>query len=246
MIFMLNQSTTTVITPGNNNIDISIKTDKNVLQESKEKIITPRAKIRKLQVSPIDNCLIWPITPERKGKRNTERVPFVISSEKWQRMYEKKEQSKRNIIEKKENRKKQRLQKQTKTKIVSVTKNITTKRDVVRNIFKPLASKRKPAETITSELFKNNKTKQFADVLTLSEDECVNKSSSSSIYKNTGLCFGCGHSLNDVQNGLACEFCSFIYHLKCLDKNEFCDEGSGESILFICNSCQKNLTSTPM
>lgn len=82
-------------------------------------------------------------------------------------MNEKKEQSKRNIIEKKENRKKQRLQKQTKTKIVSVTKNITTKRDVVRNIFKPLASKRKSAETITSELFKNNKTKQFADVLTL-------------------------------------------------------------------------------
>lgn len=30
----------------------------------------------------------------------------VISSEKWQRMYEKKEQSKRNIIEEKENRKK--------------------------------------------------------------------------------------------------------------------------------------------
>lgn len=91
------QSTTTVITPGNYNIDISIKSDKNVLQESKEKIITPRAKIKKLQVSPIDNCLIWPITPEHKGKRNTERVPFVISSEKWQRMFEKKNNQKETL-----------------------------------------------------------------------------------------------------------------------------------------------------
>lgn len=116
---------------------------------------------------------------------------------------------------------------------------------MVRNIFKPLASKNKPAETVTSEQFENDKTKKISDVLTLNADEYSNKSSSSSIYKNTGLCFGCGHSLNDVQNGLACDFCSYIYHLKCLDKNEFC-EGSGESILFICNSCQKNLTSTLM
>lgn len=67
-----------------------------------------------------------------------------------------------------------------------VTKNITTKQDVVRNIFKPLASKRKPAETITSELFKNNKTKQFADVLTLNKDECVNMSISSRFIKIQG------------------------------------------------------------
>lgn len=85
------QSTTPVITPENNNMDISITTDKNVLQECEERIITPLVKIKKLQVSPIDTCLIWHISPERKGKRNTERVPFVISSEKWQRMYEKKE-----------------------------------------------------------------------------------------------------------------------------------------------------------
>ncbi|KAF0716996.1 HTH CENPB-type domain-containing protein [Aphis craccivora] len=145
----------------------------------------------------------------------------------------------------KENRKKQRQEnKLTKTKIVPVTKNITRK-NVVRNIFKPLVLNKKPAETITSGLFENSKTKQFSDVLTLNTDECSNKSISS-IYKNTGLCFRSGHSLNDVQNGLSCEFCSYIYHLKCLDKNEICNEGSGESILFICNSCQKNLTSTPM
>lgn len=87
-------------------------------------------------MSPIDTFLIWPITRERKGKRNTERVIFVISSDKRQRMYEKKEQSKRNIIEQKENRKKQRLEdKLTKTKIVPVTKNITKRKNVVRKYF---------------------------------------------------------------------------------------------------------------
>jgi len=107
--------------------------------------------------------------------------------------------------------------------------------------LEPLASNKKPVETITSGIFENSKTKQFSDVLTLNTDECSNKSSSSSIYKNTGFCFGCRHSLNYVQNGLSCEFCSYIYHLKCLDTNEICNEGSGESILFICNSCQKKI-----
>lgn len=41
------QSTSAVISPENNNIDISITTDKYVLQESEEKIITPRTKIKK-------------------------------------------------------------------------------------------------------------------------------------------------------------------------------------------------------
>lgn len=42
------ESTTAVITPENNNIDISITTDNNLFQESEEKIITPQGKIKKL------------------------------------------------------------------------------------------------------------------------------------------------------------------------------------------------------
>lgn len=48
------QCTTAVITPENNNIDIAITTDENVLQEPEEKIIIPQVMIKKLQVSPID------------------------------------------------------------------------------------------------------------------------------------------------------------------------------------------------
>lgn len=89
-------STTEVIT-AENNIDISITTDKNVFQEFEENIITSCIKIKKCQVSPLDTCLIWSISPERKGKWNAEKVPFVISSVMWKRMYEQEEKSIGNV-----------------------------------------------------------------------------------------------------------------------------------------------------
>ncbi|VVC34962.1 Hypothetical protein CINCED_3A016478, partial [Cinara cedri] len=53
------QSTTAVITPENNNIDTSITTDKNV--------------------SPLDIYLIWPITPERKDNGLLKQFPDVLT-----------------------------------------------------------------------------------------------------------------------------------------------------------------------
>lgn len=70
-----------------------------VQQLVEENIITPYNKKKEHQVSPIDTCLMWPVTPERKDKRNSERVPFVISSKMWQKMYEKKQILKKNIDE---------------------------------------------------------------------------------------------------------------------------------------------------
>lgn len=35
----------------------------------------------------IDSILQWPKTPERKGKRNVERVPFVLTSAKYNRLF---------------------------------------------------------------------------------------------------------------------------------------------------------------
>lgn len=60
-----------------------------------------------LTLSPLESCLVWPVTPERKGKRNTERTPFVITSQMWKYMHENKANKKKNIEEerKKEKRK---------------------------------------------------------------------------------------------------------------------------------------------
>lgn len=55
------------------------------------KITENLVEVKKLSISPIESVLVWPLTPERKGTRITERVPFVISSQKWQTLYEEKD-----------------------------------------------------------------------------------------------------------------------------------------------------------
>jgi len=108
------------------NFDIPNTINNLLDEESKENYkATPLNKKKKLQISPIDLCLIWPKTPEYKGKRNSERVPFVLSSRMWQSMYEQKEAVKKDIEDEKEKNRKKRLEykltKSLKTNLKSVT-----------------------------------------------------------------------------------------------------------------------------
>jgi len=52
---------------------------------------------------------VWPVTPERKSKRNIERVPYVVSSKMWKSMSQSKEDKKKQIELEKENRKKKQI-----------------------------------------------------------------------------------------------------------------------------------------
>lgn len=82
-------------------------------------------EVKKLSISPIESVLVRPLTPEHKGTRITERVPFVISSQKWQTLYEEKEKKeqpkRRRTIEKRRDLKtyKQKNQKCLKTPLKS-------------------------------------------------------------------------------------------------------------------------------
>ena len=58
--------------------------------------------------------LVWPETPKRKGKRNTERFPFAITSEKYKLMFQNKLIAKRKAEEEKEERKRKREEKKEK------------------------------------------------------------------------------------------------------------------------------------
>ncbi|KAI4466744.1 hypothetical protein MML48_2g00006030 [Holotrichia oblita] len=60
----------------------------------------------------IDNVLYWPVTPERKGKQNTERVPFVITAAKWQDIQCKKIEVTKDKERVKEERKRKRIENQ--------------------------------------------------------------------------------------------------------------------------------------
>lgn len=75
--------------------------------------------------SPLAQTLVWPKTPERKGKRNCEKLPSVITSRKWQEIQENKIATKRNLEAKKmENRKKREVKKfEAQAKVSSGTIN---------------------------------------------------------------------------------------------------------------------------
>lgn len=71
--------------------------------------------------------------------------------------------------------------------------------------------------------------------------DLVENSNSYAVYKTEELCFKCANNLTRTNTGLECEFCSHIYHIKCLNSKEYSDLDLNNIVLFICNSCQKNL-----
>ncbi|KAJ4448102.1 hypothetical protein ANN_10114 [Periplaneta americana] len=67
--------------------------------------------------SPLSDILVWPNTPKRKGKRNIERMPFVLTSYKWQELHNEEEKKKLTLgKEKLERKRKREEKKEEKTK----------------------------------------------------------------------------------------------------------------------------------
>ena len=58
----------------------------------------------------IGDYILWPQTPERKGKRNVTRMPFVLTSSKWKDMQTEKQEKKEEVEQKKQERKRKREQ----------------------------------------------------------------------------------------------------------------------------------------
>ncbi|KAF2882145.1 hypothetical protein ILUMI_24026 [Ignelater luminosus] len=58
--------------------------------------------------SPLEDVLFWPKTPKRKGKRNSERMPFVECSKRWKAFFQEKANKKVKLQQDKELRKKER------------------------------------------------------------------------------------------------------------------------------------------
>lgn len=203
-------------------------------------LVTPRHLNGKtFQISPLESCLVWPVTPERKGKRNIERVPYVVSSKIWKSMNQSKEDKKKQIELEKENRKKNRIHNRlVKSNLVNDKKLKTvTKSKVVRNIFqKDIVYKKKPPETVTSGVLAESLCDDIAPNIVEEIDNDI-----PTTYVTVGLCFGCGRNLSELLKGVDCAFCSHMYHLKCLTTDEFCGMGENEPILFICKICQKDL-----
>jgi hypothetical protein len=53
----------------------------------------------------LENVLQWPVTPVRKGTRQTERLPFVLTSTQWKQIKKDKDDIKKHKEREKEERK---------------------------------------------------------------------------------------------------------------------------------------------
>lgn len=58
--------------------------------------------------SNISDYLVWPESPKRKGKRQTDRLPFAITSQKYKQMLEAKNEAKLSADKEKEKKRKER------------------------------------------------------------------------------------------------------------------------------------------
>lgn len=75
----------------------------------------------KLIRATTSSALKWPQSPKRKGKRQTEKLPFVLTSERWQNIVSDKAKKRKNEEEAKQQRKK--LREEKKIDKLSCTKN---------------------------------------------------------------------------------------------------------------------------
>lgn len=164
----------------------------------------------------------------------------------WQSMYKQKEAKKKKFEDEKENNRKKRLENKLtkffKTSLKSVNKRYITKPNIVRNIFKSDNPKKKKQKLLQVVVFRMNLKKlryrrYYEDSTISSYDD----SSSNTFYKTEGNCLKFNDIITSSYTGVECEFCSHKYHLKCLSSTEYCDLGLKDTILFICNVCQKEL-----
>lgn len=211
----------------------------------------------------LNEYMFWPKTPERKGKRNCERVSFVLTSSARQKDHIKKMEMKKQELELKEKRKVERLEVRRKKEMEAEIKNkkknntfnkriqksennlnqntnntVNTDNSDLKDLEKPVLNYTVPERTKRNLFFEppNNQTK-----IKILSDLCIRQSDENkNIFKNptikTGLCFTCVLNIGSTATGLRCASCSRTYHIKCIFKHF---HNIKEDSLFKCSSCLK-------
>lgn len=110
-----------------NNVSLVIQEVNSFANTSKQPLITEHASLKEINTS-IEKFFFWPKTPERKGKKQSERLPFVLTSSDRQnaerRKIEEKMKQEKIKLERKQKRietkatKNNKKSKQTKVKII--------------------------------------------------------------------------------------------------------------------------------
>lgn len=98
----------TVCEPTGNDEPITHKQDNTVskLSYKSSENLSPTVSDKNTTYSSyqLSDCLMWPKTPERKNKRQVERLPFVITSSGWKKIYGDKQKEKNDKKKRKQER----------------------------------------------------------------------------------------------------------------------------------------------
>ena len=173
--------------------------------------------------------LMWPESPARKGNRNSERMPFVLTSEQWQKIQREKMEKKSTAEKQKEERKRKRLEKkeekenEKKFKKKAMSSNNKTS-DVNNNNLNE-----KKINIISnvklSEAIENAKKVLFS----VEDNNGDVKEATDNDYEirgnlvNRGLCYSCVKNINSSNYGFNCSMCCRTYHQNCIKKQGLFD-----------------------
>lgn len=209
-------------------------------------------------VDSLQNVLYWPSTPQRKGKKDVERLPFVLTSTQWKRLKRDKEETKIEKERVKEVRRQQRLERRNTNKDKPVVMKAKTKKvpekmeQVTKRLFQEELSTKgdaqnSPKEKITdkqasegarkninilSDITVSNETLPFNDIL-IKTGLVISRN----VKLLKGLCFCCAFNMSKEKYGIKCKSCSRSYHLICIYKNNL---HKSNSSVFECSVCLKN------
>lgn len=203
----------------------------------------------------ISDFLVFPKTPERKGKRDSKRMPYVITCSGFKKICEEKENLKKTEERRKETNRAKRAEKasiKTKAKGPKVKKSNASKEATVieqkKGKIKNATTHQSPwhqdstcVMTGSSNISEKGKDVQHVRNLFKTEFEEASrvseKQNSHNVIVYNGLCFICVTNIYRTNAGIKCQKCKRTYHKACLERNDMYTE------FFICPTCVKIVSS---
>ena len=181
---------------------------------------------------PIDDWLVWPKTPEKKGKRVQKMMPYVITSRAWQIENEEEMMMKEEARKIKEERATKRKQaKESKEESKAKAKKKPPQKIIPKGPQRRLSfSDDEEGKEDDDEVVVESDTEEHCrmDGPSCSIDDLEIDSNNDFIR---GMCFLCTRSLNATNPGRACEICDRLFHNTC--ENLMADSAD----IKICCSC---------
>lgn len=183
--------------------------------------------------------LHWPTTPERKGKRKTESMPFVLTASEWKRKTAEKDEAKLNEIKAKENRKREREAKKIVKELSNQPKRQkgngkTGKAKSKVNIISSVTIPPTTAYQKTIKSSKYNFTNQPIDSKICQEEIFNDPIFEKNMKIKRGLCYICASNITMIRSGIKCYKCARSFHINCLIKHQ---PNLNSNEIYYCKSC---------